>query len=91
MKSTVLIDTNVILDFLLHREPFYNDANAIMTLCARRDVYGYVAFHSVSNLFYIMRKYIDEPRRRQLLKNLCNILTIAVANHAEVQKAIESY
>ena len=35
MKSTVLIDTNIILDFLLHRSSFYEDANHIMTLCER--------------------------------------------------------
>ncbi len=89
MKNTILLDTNIILDFLIHREPYYDNANAIMTLCAHKEVYGYIAFHSISNLFYILRKYVNEEQRRQLLKDLCNILTIAAANHAEVQKAIE--
>ena len=90
MKNTVLIDTNIILDFLLHRAPFYSDANKIMTLCAKQTVKGYVAFHSISNLFFILRKYTNEEQRRKLLIDLCNILTVTAASHLEVQNAIEN-
>ena len=88
MKNIVLIDTNIILDFLLHRPPFYEEANLIMTLCANKQVAGYVAFHSISNLYYILRKYTTEEQRRLLLSNLCNILTVTAASHQEVQNAI---
>ena len=42
MKNIVLIDTNIILDFLLHRSPFYEDANYIMTLCAKKQIEGHL-------------------------------------------------
>lgn len=34
---TVLVDTNVILDILLKREPYAGEAKAIMTKCADRE------------------------------------------------------
>ena len=52
----VLIDTNVILDVLLKREPYVSEAKFIMTKCADREITGYLAAHSIPNLFYILRK-----------------------------------
>ena len=60
-----------------------------MTLCAKKQIDGYVAFHSISNLYYILRKYTTEEQRRLLLHNLCNILTVTATSHQEVQNAIE--
>ena len=53
---TVLIDTNVILDFLLTREPFYEAALKIVEKCASGELKGYIAFHSIPNLWYILRE-----------------------------------
>lgn len=45
----VLIDTNVALDFLTVRQPFYQSAKAILQACASDDMQGYIAFHSLTN------------------------------------------
>lgn len=42
-----LIDTNIILDFILRREPFYEKSALIIKLCAEHKINGYVAFHSL--------------------------------------------
>lgn len=52
----ILIDTNVILDYLVEREGFFEDARTIMELCANDKIHGCVAFHSLSNLWFILRK-----------------------------------
>ena len=52
----VLIDTNVIIDFLLKREPFGEAAEKILQKCAQKQLTGYMAFHSVPNIWYILRK-----------------------------------
>lgn len=90
MKSmVVLIDTNVLLDFLLHRSPYDKEAEKIMEKCADKTIQGYIAFHSVSNIFFILRKYVDEQTRRLMLKQLCKMVTVTAASHEEVEKAIE--
>ena len=38
----VLIDTNIIIDFLLTREPFYHAAAEVITRCASRELTGYI-------------------------------------------------
>lgn len=83
----VLIDTNVIIDFLLEREPFYEPAAEILRRCAGNELTGYVAFHSIPNIWYILRK-VPEKSRREWLIDLCGFLRVTGASHEEVLKAI---
>ena len=60
----VFIDTNVILDVLGKRIPFYNDAAAIWNLAEEQQIEAIVSAVSFTNIFYILRKlllYGDYP------------------------------
>ena len=85
----VLIDTNVVLDFLTMRQPYYEDAKAVIRICAGDKVTGYLAFHSVPSIFYILRKSHSEADRRAMLKKLCCVLHVIAASHEKVCEAIE--
>lgn len=85
----ILIDTNVILDYLIEREGFFNDARKIMKVCADGEVQGYVAFHSLPNLWFILRKKPNDIRR-EMLKQICTLLSVVSAGHNEVVHAIET-
>ena len=39
----VLIDTNVVIDFLITRKPFYEASLAVMKKCAEGELDGYIA------------------------------------------------
>lgn len=85
----LLIDTNIILDYLLKREPFYNNAKAVMEKCCLDDFHGYIALHTVTTLWYIMRRIPDDTRRLAL-KSLCEMLTVAGTTHEEVIAALDN-
>ena len=84
----VLIDTNVIIDYLATREPYYEASSEIITKCARRELTGYIAFHSVPNLWYILRKVPEDKRRRWLL-DICSFLRVTGISHTEVVNALK--
>lgn len=84
----VLIDTNVMIDFLATREPFFASASRIIEKCASGELRGYIAFHSVSNLWYILRRAPEEERRKWLV-DICGFLKVTGADHDEVVKAIK--
>ena len=89
MKNmTVLIDINLILDVLQKRVPFYDSSEKILTYCASGKLKGYIALHSVSNIFYILRKYYSAEDRRQLLLGILDFLQIANAQHRDVINAL---
>jgi len=73
----ILIDTNVILDCLIPRQPFEDNANKILQLCFEQKCTGYIAALSVTNIFYILRKQFSIIERKKLLLSLCEFIEIA--------------
>ena len=55
MKS--MCDTNVILDVLLEQEPFVDDSCKVLSLCEEHRIDGFVAASSVTDIYYLVRKY----------------------------------
>lgn len=51
----LLIDTNVVMDVVGKREPFYNDSSKVLSLCETRQVKGYFSCLSFSNVCYACR------------------------------------
>ena len=85
----VLIDTNVIINFLTGRDdPFQESSDRIMELCDIKRLNGYVAFHSLSTIWYVIRKSRSEKDVRYLLESVCRILKVASATHEQVVEAI---
>lgn len=84
----VLIDTNVIIDFLIMREPFFEASSNVIRKCAEGELKGYVAFHSIPNLWYILRK-LPEDKRRKWILDLLEFLRVAGAGHDEVLRAVK--
>ena len=84
----LLIDTNVVLDFMLKRKEFYEEAHKIMELCAKEEVKGYVALHSISNIWYILRG-VDDTTKREHLKRICQILEVCAIPHKDVESALD--
>lgn len=53
----IMCDTNVIIDVLLEREPFVEDSCKILKLCEEHKIDGFVSAASVTDIFYLVRKY----------------------------------
>ena len=86
----VLIDTNIVVDVLLKREAFMKEAQIIITKCADREITGYLAAHSIPNLFYILRKAYSKEERREFIKNLCDIFHISDLNAEKIISAVQN-
>jgi predicted nucleic acid-binding protein len=61
----VLLDSDVALDFLLKREPFFEVAGELFELIAQGACSGYISGITPVNVFYLMRKAkgVDTARR----------------------------
>ena len=49
----VFLDTNILLDAILAREPFATDSRMLLRYCVS-SVDGFIAAHSLTNIFYIL-------------------------------------
>ncbi len=86
----ILIDTNVIMDFLIQREPYAQDAIKIVNLCYTKKLNGYLAAHTISNLFYILRKELSGSQRREVLGALCTIFGIVGIDKIKIFSALQN-
>jgi predicted nucleic acid-binding protein len=73
----VLIDTNIILDHLIPRSPYMDIAGTVFQYCFQRKCDGYVTSHSITNIFYILRKQFSSDERKKILLGLCDFIEIA--------------
>jgi len=77
MKNMVLlIETNVILDYLINREPFAQEARELFYYCVEKEIKGYIAAHCITNIFYILRKQFSSTERRMMLMGICEIFSV---------------
>lgn len=90
MENRILIDTNILLDYLLTREPFYEDARNVILACADNKVKGCIAAHSIPNMFFILRKDYNPQERREVLSNLCSIFDIEGIDKAKLLAGLEN-
>jgi len=85
----LLLDTNIVLDYLLKREGFYEDAKKVMERCSKDDVNGCIALHTVTTMWYILRK-VPDNQRRSALKSVCELLQVVGTTHEEVITALDT-
>jgi predicted nucleic acid-binding protein len=85
---TVLIDTNIVLDIGIPNVQFETEAKDILKRCRDGRVAGFIANHTVPNVFYILRKLYSPQERKAMLFRLCKILKIAAVDHEAVIRTL---
>lgn len=85
----ILIDTNIMLDLLTVREPFFRFAKAIFELCDQKKIEGYIAAHSFTKAYYILRKHKPDAERRTVLLKLCEIVSVAGVDESKITGALK--
>ncbi|MDR1420379.1 MAG: PIN domain-containing protein [Treponema sp.] len=86
----VLIDTNIILDHLIPRMPYGDIASTVFQYCFQRKCDGYVASHSITNIFYILRKQFSSDERKRMLLGLCDFIEIAGVQKRHLVEALKN-
>lgn len=70
MSRKVFFDTDIVLDILTKREPFYNSAAKVFTLAAEKKIDAYVSPVLIANLFYILRKQLGREEALLAIRKL---------------------
>ncbi len=84
----VLFDIDVILDLLLDRRPFANDAGILLSKAELGELIGYVCATGVTTVHYLARKAIGERRARLEVQKLLTFLEPAMVNRVVLEGAL---
>ncbi|OFX18471.1 MAG: twitching motility protein PilT [Bacteroidetes bacterium GWA2_31_9b] len=66
----VLLDTNIVIDLLAKREPFYQEAAKIFTLADRKVINLFVSALSFANVNYVLLRQRKPEEAKLILRKL---------------------
>ena len=85
----ILVDTNIILDFFLSREPQKEAAVKLFEQIYLEKVEAYTTASSITDIYYITAKKLGEKQAREALRNLLNILGIIAVDGYDCTEALD--
>jgi len=83
----ILLDTDVLLDVALDREPHVEASAALLDLLERRPRMAFVAWHTVSNFYHMVRPSRGPDRARDFVVDLTSFVTVAPASTDDLRIA----
>jgi len=84
----VLVDTNVLVDVIVERRPFYSDSVAIWTLAEQGQITGLISAISFTNIYYVVRRLQDTNKARRAIQLLRDTFEVAVCDQHVIKQAI---
>jgi len=87
---TILIDTDVLIDFLINRGTFTKNAREIIQKSQEKTINAFLAAHSITNIFYVLRKIYPISERKQRLMDLCRFISVVDIGYELISKALEN-
>lgn len=86
----VLLDTDVILDVALDRQPFAAKSAEIIDLAEKGAVTAFMAWHSVANIYYLVSSRSGDRKTRQFIKELLQFVDIAETDRKDAIWAVDA-
>jgi len=90
MNEKLFIDSDIILDLLTQREPFYHGAAQVFTLAHEKKIELYTSAVILANVFYIIRKIKGNTSAKQQLRSLRLLVSVLPINETVVDMALNS-
>lgn len=83
----VLFDANVLLDVLLNRQPWSLDSSAVWTLSDEKQIDGYIAASTFTDIYYIARRIKDIPSAFQAIQICLTAFDICTVDKSTIMQA----
>lgn len=84
----VLIDTNVVLDFLQEREPFVENAARLFERVDAEEIEGFIAATTITNIYYIVRRAAGRVVAQDAITQVLSDLNICAVDLKVLEQAL---
>ena len=90
MRKRIFLDTNIVLDFLGEREPFYEPIAKIATLADKGKLTMVVSPISFATVNYFLSKYESPEIAREKLRKFKILCEVCSLNEQTIEKGLNS-
>lgn len=84
----ILLDTNIIVDDALEREPFLEASEQVLVLVEQGQLEGYISASTFSDLYYIIRRARGREWTLTYLRQLVNFCRVATVDSTAINMAL---
>jgi predicted nucleic acid-binding protein len=88
--NRLFLDSDVLLDMLLNRKPFYYYVQALLTISEKHHLQIYTSSLAAANIHYILAREIGSAEARKKIKELINAIKILPFESESIESAINS-
>ena len=88
--TDLFLDTDIIIDFIIDRQPFSTEAAKIFTLIDQKKIKGYTSAFCYSNLYYVLSKYAPQKKVITMLIELSELVGILKVDDAIIKASLAS-
>ena len=85
-RLKLLMDTNVLLDVVLERKPWVEDATALLDAVAKHRAEGCVAGHVITTVYYVVEHERNRAVAATAVSDLLQLLTVVPLGNADFQR-----
>ena len=86
----LLIDTNVILDAMMNREPWAKSAREMILAVAEEKAEGCITASSCTDIYYLLRRHLkDKKQAKEILLSLLALVDVLDVTGADCEKAFD--
>lgn len=89
MAKRIFLDTNILLDVLLERDPFCQPAQLVWSLAERREIKAGISAASLNNVFFVIKKLASREKAYFAINTLVQIFKISPITSQTVLKALK--
>jgi predicted nucleic acid-binding protein len=85
----ILLDTNVVLDVLLDRQPHVAGSAATWAAIETGMAEGMVAAHAVTTIHYLLRKEMGTTKATRIISSILRVFRVAAVDGVVIQEALQ--
>lgn len=90
MASKIFVDTDVIIDLLIDRQPHADAASIIFDLADKKKVKLFASSICINNVHYIVRKELGDKKTRAIIGDLLELVEILSVSAKDIENAVNS-
>ncbi len=76
----IFVDTNIVIDLLARREPFYNEAATLFSLANKNKIELAVSSLTIANTNYVLLRQLESSKAKAILRKLSLLVKILPLN-----------
>lgn len=86
----ILLDTNIILDIALKREPHFADSAILIKKLDEKNIFAFITATTITDIYYISKKAKNHNTAIKFIKNLLQVVDILGVNKEIILLSLQS-